>query len=223
MTEKALAFARMVDSVAINPRDTFDDIKKLVEDAKKYHYHLIYGLSCYNEYMIEQLKGTDTLVGGAIGEALGIGEPPVACKVAMAKHWVEIGCGELDMFMNISMLRSRMYDEVLKEIKAIRAVTSKILKVIIHTPLLTDEEIKIASEIVAEGGADFVKTSTGFFGPTTIEAVKILKDAVGDKCQIKAAGGVQGLPMIEELKALGVTRFGLSNAKTVGIIEELNK
>ena len=57
MTEKALAFARMVDSVAINPRDTFDDIKKLVEDAKKYHYHLIYGLSCYNEYMIEQLKG----------------------------------------------------------------------------------------------------------------------------------------------------------------------
>ena len=88
---------------------------------------------------------------------------------------------------------------------------------------MTDEEIKIASEIVAEGGADFVKTSTGFFGPTTIEAVKILKDAVGDKCQIKAAGGVQGLPMIEELKALGVTRFGLSNAKTVGIIEELNK
>lgn len=223
MTEKALAFARMVDSVAINARNTFDDIKQLVADAKKYHYFLIYGVACFNEYMIEQLKGTDTMVGGAVGNATGVGEEPTEFKVAMAKHWTEIGCGELDMFMNIPMLRSGMYDEVLKEVKAIRAAAPSILKVIIHTPLLTDEEIKIASQIVVEGGGDFVKTGSGFYGPTTIEAVKIIKDAIGGKCQIKAAGGVQGLPMIEELKALGVTRFGLSNTKTVGIMEELNK
>lgn len=223
MTEKALEFARMVDSVVINPRNTFEDVKYLVECAKKYHYYLVYGISCFNEYMIEQLKGTDTMVGGAVGNSTGVGEEPVAFKVAQAKHWVEMGCGELDMFMNVPMLRSGMYDEVLAEVKAIRAVAPSILKVIIHTPLLTDEEIKIASQIICQAGADFVKTGAGFYGPTTIDAVKIIKSSISGNTQIKAAGGIDGLPMIEELKALGVTRFGLSNSKTEKIIEELNK
>lgn len=223
MNQKALEFTAMVESVAINPRDTIHEVDYLADCAKKYHYHIVYVNQSLSPYMINKLKGTGVLVGGAVGNTTGVGEEPVEFKVAIAKHWVEIGCGELDMFMNIPYLRSGMYDEVKKELKAVRDVTPTLLKVIIHTPLLTAEETKIASELIVEAGCDFVKTGSGFYGPTTIEAVKLIKDTIGSRAQIKAAGGISGLSMIEELKAIGVTRFGLSNPKTVAIVEELNQ
>lgn len=223
MTQKAYELARMLDSVRINPRDTFEDMKQLVADAKKYDYWLVYGLSCYNEYLIQELKGTKTLVGGAVGCASSAGEESTEEKVFAAKHWVEIGCHELDMFMNVPMLRSGMHDKVLEEVQKIREMAPGILKVIIQSPMLNPEEIKIASEICVQAKADFVKTASGFYGPTTVEQVKIIKETVGDRAQIKAAGGVNGIEMIEELKALGVTRFGLSNPKSVAILDELNK
>lgn len=223
MNQKALDFTAMVESVAINPKDTIREVDELAACAKKYQYHIVYVNQSFTPYMIEKLKGTGVLVGGAIGNTTGVGEEPVAFKVAAAKHWIEIGCGEMDMFMNIPYLRSKMYDEVKKELKAVREATPTLLKVIIQTPLLTNEEIKIASELIVEAGCDFVKTGSGFYGPTTIEAVRLIKDTIGNRAQIKAAGGVKGLPMIEELKAIGVTRFGLSNSKTVAIVEELNQ
>jgi len=223
MNQEALNFTAMVDSVAINPKDTITEVDHLADCAKKYHYHIVYVNQSFTPYMIEKLKGTGVLVGGTVGNTTGVGEEPVEFKVAAAKHWIEIGCGEMDMFMNIPYLRSGMYDEVKKELKAIRDVTPTLLKVIIHTPLLTDQEIKIASELIVEAGCDFVKTGAGFYGPTTIEAVQLIKDTIGNRAQIKAAGGINGLPMIERLKEIGVTRFGLSNPKTVAIVEELNK
>jgi deoxyribose-phosphate aldolase len=223
MNQKALEFTAMVDSVAINPKDTIRDVDYLADCAKKYHYHIVYVNQSFIPYMIDKLKGTDVLVGGAIGNTTGVGEEPIEFKVAAAKHWVEIGCGEMDMFMNIPYLRSGMYELVKKELKAVRDVTPTLLKVIIHTPLLTDEEIKIASDLIVEAGCDFVKTGSGFYGPTTIEAVRLIKDTVCDRVQIKAAGGIAGLPMIEQLKEMGVTRFGLSNPKTVDIVKELNQ
>lgn len=116
-----------------------------------------------------------------------------------------------------------MFDEVEKEIKAIRAATPMILKVILNTPLLTNEEIKIACEMIVGAGCDFVKTGTGLYGPTTLEVVTLIKEAVVGKVQIKASGGITGLPMIEQLKKMGVTRFGLGNQKVVAMIEELEK
>jgi len=223
MNQKALEFTAMVDSVAINPKDTISEVEYLADCAKKYHYHIVYVNQSFTPYMIEKLKGTGVLVGGAVGNTTGAGEEPVEFKVAAAKHWVEIGCGEMDMFMNIPYLRSGMYDKVKKELKAVRDVTPTLLKVIIHTPLLTDEEIKIASELIVEAGCDFVKTGSGFYGPTTIEAVQLIKDTIGDRAQIKAAGGIVGLTMIQQLKDIGVTRFGLSNPKTVDIVRQLNQ
>lgn len=223
MNQKALDFTAMVESVAINPRDTIRDVDYLAECAKKHHYHIVYVNNSFTEYMLTKLKGTDVLVGGGIGNSTGVGEETVAFKVASAKHWIAAGCDELDMFMNVPYLRSGMYDEVKKELKAVRDVTPTILKVIIHTPLLTNEEIKIASELIVDTGCDFVKTGAGFYGPTTIESVQLIKDTIGNRAQIKAAGGIVGLPMIEQLKAMGVTRIGLSNSKTVEIVEELNR
>ena len=222
MNKKAEEFVAMLDSVAINPRDTIAEVDYLAECAKKYHYHIVYVNQSFTEYMINKLRGTDVLVGGTVGNCTGVGEEPLEFKVAAARHWIDLGCGEIDMFLNVPFLRSGMYDEVKKELKAVRDVTPTLLKVIIHTSLLTDEQIRIASELVVETGCDFVKTGTGFYGPTTIEAVQVIKDTIGNRAQIKAAGGVNGWEMIEQLKAIGVTRFGMSNSKVVPLIEELN-
>ena len=89
--------------------------------------------------------------------------------------------------------------------------------------MLTNDEIKTASEIIVKAGGDFVKTGNGFYGPTTLEAVKIIKDTVGDKARIKAAGGIKGIDMVEELIELGVSRIGMSNPKTAKMMEELAK
>ncbi|MBQ9942280.1 MAG: deoxyribose-phosphate aldolase [Christensenellaceae bacterium] len=224
MSEKAYELVRMTDSVAIGQRHTFADIQDLIACAKKYDFYLVYGLQCYNEYIVKELKGTNTKVGGAVGAASSFGEESLEEKIFAAKRWVEVGCDELDMFSNVSAIRSGKYDLVLKEMKAIREIAGdRITKAIIHTPLLSPEEIKIASQICVEAKIDFVKTSNGYYGPTTVEHVKIIKEAIGDKAQIKAAGGVAGLDMIAQLRAEGVTRLGLSYNKTLAYIEELNK
>ena len=220
---KAQELINIVDSVAINAHDTKKEVDILIDDAIKYGYKLIFPLACFNEYAIERLKGTGTKVGGGVGSALGVGEEPTAVKLAAAKHWAEAGCGEIEMFMNVPKLRSGMYDEVRSEMKAVRDLVPVTFKVIIHTPLLTKEEIEKASELVVQSGADYIKTTTGFFGPTTVEDVRTIKETVGDRIQIKAAGGVSGLDMIAELMEIGVTRFGLSNAKLVKYIGELEK
>jgi deoxyribose-phosphate aldolase len=223
MNQKAKEFIAMLDSVAINPRDTIAEVDYLAECAKKYHFHIVYVNQSFTEYMIGKLRGVDVLVGGTVGNTTGVGEEPVEFKVAAARRWIDMGCGEIDMFMNVPFLRSGMYDEVKKELKAVRDVTPTLLKVIIHTPLLSDEQIKIASELIVETGCDFVKTGAGFYGPTTLEAVQVIKDTIGNRAQIKAAGGINGLEMIEQLKAIGVTRIGMTNTKVVPLIEELNK
>lgn len=222
MNQKALDFVAMLDSVAINPRDTLAEVDYLAECAKKYRFHIVYVNQSFTEYMIYKLRDIDVLVGGTVGNTTGVGEEPVEFKVAAARHWIDLGCGEIDMFMNVPFLRSGMYDEVKKELKAVRDVTPKLLKVIIHTPLLSYEQIRIAAELVVETGCDFVKTGSGFYGPTTVEAVQVIKDTIGNRVQIKAAGGINGLEMIEQLKSIGVTRFGMSNSKVGALIEELN-
>lgn len=222
MNLTARDFVAMLDSVAINPRDTLAEVDYLAECAKKYHFHIVYVNQSFTEYMIDKLRGVDVLVGGTVGNTTGVGEEPVEFKVAAARHWIDVGCGEIDMFMNVPFLRSGMYDEVKKELKAVRDVTPKLLKVIIQTPLLSDEQIRIASELVVETGCDFVKTGSGFYGPTTVEAVQVIKDTIGNRAQIKAAGGINGLAIIEQLKSIGVTRFGMSNSKVGALIEGLN-
>lgn len=221
MKRETMAFISMVDSVAINPRDTIKEVDYLAECAVKYQYHLVFVAQCFTEYMVNKLKGTGVYVGGGIGNSTGVGEEPTAFKIASAKHWAALGCGELEMFLNVPYMRSGMYDEVRREIRAIRAIAPGIMKVILNTPLLTDDEIRIACEMIVEAGCDFVKTGTGLYGPTTVEAVRLIKDAVGGKAQIKASGGITGLDMIDQLKEIGVTRFGLSNTKTVNLINEL--
>lgn len=223
MNQQAMELIAMTDAVAINPRDTVSEVDYLAECAVKYGYHLVFVSQCFTEYMIGKLKGTGVKVGGGIGNSTGAGEEPFAFKLASVKHWVKAGCGEIEMFLNVPFIRSGMYDEVQKEIKAIRNETPTVLKLILNTPLLTDEQIKIACEMAINVGCDYVKTGTGVFGPTKLESVVLIRQTVGDRIKIKVAGGIADLETIEMHKSLGVTRLGISNTKLLGMIEKLEQ
>ena len=133
------------------------------------------------------------------------------------------GADEIDMVINIGRFKNKEYEYVLNEIKAIKEVCdNKVLKVIVETALLTNQEIKTITEIVLKSGADFIKTSTGFsFRGASFEDVEIMKSIAQDKLLIKASGGIKtGEDALKMIK-LGASRLGTS--KTVQIIEELNK
>ena len=127
------------------------------------------------------------------------------------------------MFLNIPFMRSGMYEEAQREIKAIRNETPTIFKLILNTPLLTDEQIQIACEMAINAGCDYVKTGTGVFGPTKLESVALIRQTVGNRIRIKASGGISDLETIEMHKSLGVTRLGISNTKLLGLIEKLEQ
>ena len=134
-----------------------------------------------------------------------------AARVAQAKELVARGCDEIDMVMNVGKMRSGLAKEVAADIAAVKEVMGDMpLKVILECHHLTDRQIAEASVIAVDAGASWVKTGTGW-APTgaTLENVKIMKDAVGDRARVKAAGGVRSLETIEKMVDLGVERFGI--------------
>ena len=220
MNSESLRIAAMMDAVAIGPEHNFKDMQDLVRVAKEYNIHLIYGLSCFCGYMLKELKGTGTIVGGGIFSA-HTGFEDTEQKLFMAKYNQEIGCGEIDMFINIPYIRSGMEDLALEELKKIRNITKCPLKVIIEAPVLSDEQIKTACEIVIESGADFIKTGTGFLGATTLEIVKKVMDVAKGKIQVKAAGGIMGYETVIAMEKMGVSRFGMGYKKAERMLHAL--
>ena len=145
-----------------------------------------------------------------------------AVKVFETADAVKDGADEIDMVINLGDLKAGKYDAVLEEIRAVRAAcTGKILKVIIETCLLTEEEKIRMCEIVSESGADYIKTSTGFStGGATREDIALFAKHVGKNVKIKAAGGIKTIDDAEAMIALGATRLGTS--RIVKIVKEQN-
>ncbi len=222
MKRTAAEIAHILDAVAIGKEHNFKDMELLVAAAKKYDFHLIYGLNCFYPYLLKELKGSATIVGGGIA-SVSTGFEPTEQKVFAAKAYIDMGCGEVDMVMNLTYLRSGMEDYALEELKRIREVVPTTLKVIIEAPLLSDEQVKTACEIVVHSGADFVKTGTGFFGPTTLETVRQVRDAVNGRIQVKAAGGIMGYETVNAMLEMGVTRIGMGYKKAAAMLDELNE
>ena len=140
------------------------------------------------------------------------GNHTTATKVFETIDAVNNGADEIDMVINVGMLKAKNYDYVLNEIREIKdACGDKILKVIIETCLLTDEEKIRMCEIVTESGADFIKTSTGFStGGATFDDIALFAEHVGEKVKIKAAGGISSMEDAEKFIALGASRLGTS-------------
>ncbi|WP_373520855.1 deoxyribose-phosphate aldolase [Aquiflexum sp.] len=186
------------------------DIKNLCMEAKSYEFYAVCVNSGYVGLAVSMLKDSPVKVAAVVGFPLGAMSTEV--KIAEALDCIENGADEIDMVINIGLLKAEHFKAVEDEITGIKeAIGDKVLKVIIETCYLTDEEKRAACKAVVKAGAEFVKTSTGF-GPSgaTIEDVKLMKDVVGDKVKIKASGGIKDRPTALEYIELGVSRIGTS-------------
>lgn len=200
-----------VDHTVLKAFTTWDDIKKLCDEAIKYNMASVCVPPCY----IKKIKDTyadDINVCTVIGFPLGYNATEI--KVAETKKAIEDGAGEVDMVINICELKNKNYDYVENEIKAIReASKGKILKVIVETCYLTDEEKVKLCEIVSHAKADFIKTSTGFgTSGASFEDIEIFKRHISKDVKMKASGGIKTKEDMEKYIELGCERLGTSSA-----------
>ncbi len=199
---------------------TWEEIKGICDDARKYRTASICIPPCYvkraKEYVGDEVK-ICTVIGFPNGNMT------TASKVFETEDALQNGADEIDMVINIGMLKAKEYDYVLEEIKAVKAACKEhILKVIIETCLLTDEEKIKMCELVTESGADYIKTSTGFStGGATFDDVALFAAHVGPKVKIKAAGGISSLEDAERFMELGASRLGTS--RVVKIVKAMEK
>lgn len=209
---------KTIDHTILQADATKDLVIKTIDEAKDYDTASICLEPCWVELAAERLKESDVKVCTVIGFPLGA--TTSATKAFEAKEAVENGANEVDMVLNIGALKSGDEDMVLKDMKAVReAVPSAVVKVILETCLLTDEEKKAACRLAKEAGLDFVKTSTGFStGGATVEDVKLMSEAVGETMGVKASGGIRTKEAAEAMIEAGATRIGAS--KTAAILGE---
>ena len=202
---------RYIDHTVLKATTTESDIIKLCNEAKQYNFYAVCVNGCYVNLAKEHLKGTDVSIAAVIGFPLGAMSKEA--KVFEAEKCIADGANEIDMVLNIGFLKDGRYEEVEEEIREIKeAIGDNELKVIFENCYLTKDEIEVASQLAVNAKADFVKTSTGFgTGGATFEDVEIMKSIVGDKAQIKAAGGVRDLETAQKYIDMGVTRLGTSS------------
>ena len=183
--------SRYIDHTVLKATTEPKDIIKLCAEAKEHKFFSVCVNGCYVELAAKELKGTDVKVCAVIGFPLGA--MPTKAKIFEAKTCIEDGASEIDMVINVGMLKAGETEYVKNEIAAIKeAIGKNVLKVIIENCYLTDDEKKIATQLCLDAGADFVKTSTGFgTGGATFEDIMLMKGIVGDKAELKAAGGVR--------------------------------
>ena len=206
-----MKYNKFIDNTILKADATIEDIKRLCEESKIYDFKSVCINPCFIKAAKEFLKGSDVLICTVIGFPLG--SMTTEAKVFEAMDAVKKGADEVDMVINISMLKDKQYDYVKTEIEQIKgAVGKKVLKVIIECCLLTDEEKVIACKLAKEAGADFVKTSTGFskWGATK-EDIKLMRETVGPVMGVKAAGGVRTHEEMLEMIENGATRIGTSS------------
>ena len=198
-----------VDHTLLAQTATWEEIRVIMDDAMKYHT----ASACIPPSYVKQAA---EYVNGRLPICTVIGFPngysTTATKVFETKDAVANGASEIDIVLNIGFLKDRRYDEIEAEIRAIHeACESRILKVIIETCLLTDEEKIKMCELVTKAGAEFIKTSTGFSkAGATFADVKLMKEHVGPGVKVKAAGGISSFDDAEKFIELGADRLGTS-------------
>lgn len=211
--------AKYIDHTILNATATYDDILKLCNEANKYHFMSVCINPCNVSLAHKLLEGSDVLVCTVIGFPLGANTSDV--KAYETTRAIADGADEVDMVINIGMAKAHNWDYVYEDIKAVvDAAKGVLVKVIIETCYLTDDEIVEACKAALKAKADYVKTSTGFgTAGATVEAVKLMKDTVKDNCLVKASGGIRDLQTFNKMIEAGASRIGCSAG--VKIMEEL--
>jgi len=203
---------KYIDHTLLKPEATEEQIIKLCNEAKEYDFFSVCVNSSYVSLAAKELKNSNVKIAAVVGFPLG------ACttetKAFEADEACTLGASEIDMVINIGKLKSCNFDYIKKDIAAVVNVSLKnktIVKVILETCLLTNEEIIKVCLIAKDAGAEFVKTSTGFSsGGATEENVRLMKETVGDSMQIKASGGIRDYNTAMAMIKAGADRLGTS-------------
>ena len=203
--------ARMIDHTLLKPDAVTSEIEALCKEARVYDFASVCVNPCWVKLCAELLKDSEVKVCTVIGFPLGAASPET--KAFETKQAIADGAGEVDMVINIGALKDRDTGTVEYDIRAVTdaAVGKALVKVIIETSLLTDEEKRLACELAVKAGADFVKTSTGFSGGgATVQDIKLMREAVGPDIGVKASGGVRDKESALAMVEAGATRIGAS-------------
>ena len=206
------SLARMIDHTLLKPEATADMIAQLCFEARKHHFASVCVNPTHVKLCADLLRGSDVKVCTVVGFPLGATATDV--KVFETKNALENGATEIDMVINIGALKAGDTALVARDIREVVVVAHEVdvlVKVIIETALLTDEEKIVACLLAKEAGADFVKTSTGFSsGGATVHDVNLMRKTVGPDLGVKAAGGIRTYQDAELMVAAGATRLGAS-------------
>ena len=205
------AVARLIDHTLLRPEATRQQIVELCQQAVRYRFATVCVQPCWGALAASLVRGTE------VGVDLPIGFPQGAVLTSVKRYEaaeaVKIGATELDMVINVGMLKSGEHAYVENDIAAVAEIvhgSGAILKVILETTLLGREEKKVACELAVAAGADFVKTSTGLVGGATVEDVQLMRSVVGDRCGVKASGGIRNAAEFSAMVAAGANRIGTS-------------
>ena len=206
------ALAQMIDHTLLKTDATHEQVSKLIEEARELGTYSV----CVSPSM---LPITDDLGDVKVATVCGFpsGNHTAAAKAFEAAESSRLGADEVDMVINIGLLKEGRADLVEEEIRAVREATTGLLKVIIESAALTDEEIVAACKASEAAGADFVKTSTGFHpaGGASVHAVELMNETVGGRLGIKASGGIRDYATANAMVEAGATRLGLSGSASV--------
>ena len=208
-------YNKFIDHTILKPDASLEDIKRICKEAKEYNFMSV----CVNPAFIDlcknELKDSDVKVCTVIGFPLGATLPQA--KALETREAVFEGADEIDMVINVTMLKAHQDDYVYNEIEKVRrSCMGKVLKVIIETCLLTDEEKVRACLLAKKAGADFVKTSTGFStGGATVHDVELMRKTVGPEMGVKASGGIRTHEDLLAMIKAGATRIGTSSGPKI--------
>lgn len=226
---KSESVAALMDVSAVQSTSTRDEVSTCAEWAAQFRCKAVFCLSCFLEHLANERQrlGGNFLLGGTVGYPSG--QMTTAMKAAEARLVSELGADEVDMMMNIGFLKSGMDDAVLADLRAVREIVAdRPLKVIIETPLLTDDEIDRAANLTIEAQADWIKTGTGWTPTgTTMDHLRIIRGVLNRRNSslgLKAAGGVRDLETLLAMRdRYGVGRFGLGKSAKKILDEIQNK
>ena len=205
--------AKYIDHTILKPEATIEEVKKLCREAKEYNFASVCVNSCYTKLVSTELRGSDVKTCVVIGFPLGA--MTKEAKEFETNDAIKNGANEIDMVINVGALKDRNYALVKEDIEAVvnGAKGKAVVKVIIETCLLTEEEKIKACEIAKEAKADFVKTSTGFStGGATVEDIALMRKTVGEELGVKASGGVRDYKAAIAMINAGASRIGSSNS-----------
>ena len=201
---------KLFDHTILKADASREAVAKICEEAKEYGFMSVCVNSYYTAFVAEKLKDSDVKVCTVVGFPLG--QMSTKAKAAETELAVKDGADEIDMVINVGALKDKEYDVVCNDIKEVKkACGQALLKVIIETCLLTDEEKVKACELAKEAGADYVKTSTGFStGGADAHDVELMRKTVGDSMGVKASGGIRDKETAEKMVKAGASRLGTS-------------